>query len=480
MTLLPQTALWFGLTAALIGTQFGPAATPAASPPPQPRRPCIVLILADDLGYSDLGCYGQQNIRTPHLDRLAAEGVRFTSFYAGSTVCAPSRAALMLGQHTGHLRIRGNTRDLHLGADEVSLARLLQQAGYRTGLIGKWGLGEADTPGAPHRQGFDDFLGYLDQVHAHDYYTDHLFRHDSTSGFSGRIELPENRHERRGLYTHDLFTRAAQNFIRLNKPEPHNRHRPFFLLLAWTIPHANNEEGRRIGNGMQVPTDAPYTDQPWPAPEKNKAAMITRLDADVGRLLDLLDELKIAEDTIVLFTSDNGPHREGGVDPAFHRSAGPLRGLKRDLYEGGIRVPLLVRWPAKIPGGRVVSEPWAMWDLLPTLAEAVRVTPPPGIDGISFLPTLVGQTQTNRHEYFYWEFHERGFSQALRWGDWKAVRPQAGQPLELFNLQSDPGEQRNVAADHPSVVARIEELLKMARTESDRWPANPGQGTGNR
>jgi arylsulfatase A-like enzyme len=266
-------------------------------------------------------------------------------------------------------------------------------------------------------------------------------------------------------------------FIGINKPEPLNHYRPFFLYLAYTIPHANNEEGQRSGNGMEVPDDAPYSDQPWPPAEKNKAAMITRLDAYVGQLLDKLTELRIEDETMVFFASDNGPHEEGGVDPKFFRSSGPLRGIKRDLYEGGIRVPLIVRWPGKIKPGTVNDQPWAFWDLLPTAAEIANAKLPEKLDGLSLLPTLLGKPQTNRHDFLYWEFHERGFQQAVRMGDWKAVRPQASDPLELYNLSADPGEQQNAAAKHPEVVARIEEFLKTARTESEHWPLSAAKPT---
>jgi arylsulfatase A-like enzyme len=446
--------------------------TNAAAPPPAPRKPNILLIVADDLGYGDLGCYGSTKIQTPNLDRLAAEGIRFTQFYAGSTVCAPARAAIMLGQHTGHLRIRGNRRGVTLLPGDVTLAEVLRSAGYYTGLIGKWGLAEENTPGVPWKKGFDEFVGYLDNRHAHDYYTTYLWRYDPRAGYEGRVTLMENFAGARRLYIPDLCTKAATNFIRINKPEWYKGYRPFFLMLCYTIPHANNEEGARTGNGMQVPSDAPYSDRPWPQPEKNKAAMITRMDADIGRILDFLKATGQEENTIVIFTSDNGPHREGGVDPAFLGSSGPFRGIKRDLYEGGIRVPMIVRWPLRIRPGQVSDFVWAHWDLLPTLAEAAGTNAPPGLDGISVFPLWVGAEQTNRHEYLYWEFHERGFQQALRWGDWKAVRPGYGQALELYDLSADPGEKHNVANEHPEVVAQIEKFLAEARVDSPEWPVS--------
>jgi arylsulfatase A-like enzyme len=436
---------------------------------PAPRRTPIIFILADDLGYGDLGCYGQTQIKTPNLDKLAAEGVRFTDFYAGSTVCAPSRCSLMTGLNTGHGRIRGNA-SVPLRAEDVTIAEILKQAGYRTGLIGKWGLGDYQTTGVPQKKGFEEFLGYLDQVQAHDYYPPFLWRYDPRAGFDGQETLYGNVAGARTTYTPDLFTKAALNYLRLYQPEQANNYRPFFLFLAYTIPHANNEEGARTHNGMQVPNDAPYSSESWPQVEKNKAAMITRLDADVGRLLDKLKELKIDKTTAIFFSSDNGPHKEGGVDPDFFHSSGPLRGIKRDLYEGGIRVPLIVRWPAKVKPGQVCSQPFGFWDFLPTAAEIAGAPVPPELDGISMLPALLGQSQTNLHEFFYWEFHERGFQQAVRMGNWKAVRLKAREPLELYDLNTDPGERRNLASSNPEIIAKIETYLKDARSESADWP----------
>jgi uncharacterized sulfatase len=293
------------------------AAAPSDSPPgappparaPAPRRPNIVFFLADDLGYGDVGCYGQTRIKTPNLDKLAADGIRFTSFYAGSTVCAPSRATLMTGLHSGHNIVRGNRRNAGLRQQDLTVAELLKQAGYRTALIGKWGLGEEGSAGVPGKKGFDEFIGYLNQTHAHDYYTDHLFRVDPVTGFEGRITLMENAGGLKGLYIDDLFTRAALKFIENNHPDDLNRHRPFFLYLTYASPHANNEEGARSGNGMEVPTDAPYSAESWPPVQKNKAAMITRMDNDIGRILERLKALKLEENTLIFFSSDNGPHK---------------------------------------------------------------------------------------------------------------------------------------------------------------------------
>jgi arylsulfatase A-like enzyme len=464
--------LGFFFLVVVLGMGLGSAwaqSTNAATPlRPKAPKPNIIFILADDLGYGDLGCYGQTKIKTPNLDQLAKEGLRFREFYAGDTVCAPSRCALMTGLHTGHAKIRGNA-NVALGPDDLTVAELLKAAGYTTALIGKWGLGDVGTAGVPGSKGFDDFLGYLDQVQAHDYYPNRLWHRDSVTGFNAWQPFFENEDDKRGLYSHDLFTLAALNYLTIHKPEQLNHYKPFFLYLAYTIPHANNEEGQRTGNGMQVPSDEPYSSESWPQPEKNKAAMITRLDRDVGRLMDKLKALKIEDNTLVIFASDNGPHKEGGVAPKFFQSAGPLRGLKRDLYEGGLRVPFIARWPGQIkPGESDLSA--AFWDFLPTAAELAGTNAPGKIDGLSFLPTLLGQTQTNRHEFLYWEFHERGFQQAVRMGDWKAVRPGLGKPLELYNLKTDLGEKKNVAAENPKVVAKIEDYLKSARTDSPDFP----------
>lgn len=428
----------------------------------RPRKPNIIFILADDLGYGDVGCYGQQKIKTPNIDRLATEGMRFTQCYAGSTVCAPSRAVLMTGLHTGHARIRGNAA-VPLATEDVTIAELLKRSGYTSGAIGKWGLGLVDSAGSPSKKGFDEWFGYLDQTHAHDYYPEFLWRMEP-----GRLPdmryFEDNMKGKRSLYSHDLFTTAATNFIRINV------NKPFFLYVAYTIPHANNELGRKTGNGMEVPSDAPYSGENWPQPEKNKAAMITRMDTDIGKILGTLKAMKIDTNTVIFFSSDNGPHKEGGVDPVFFKSSGPLRGLKRDMYEGGIRVPMIVRWPAKIATGTVSDQVWAFWDFLPTACEIAGVNPPDKIDGISILPTLLGRKQTSQHEFLYWEFHEKGSKQAVRMGDWKAVRLAPTTPLELYNLKIDLGEMQNIADQHPDVVAKIEKHLKTARTESEHWP----------
>ena len=433
-------------------------------------RPNIIFIQADDLGYGDLSCYGQRKFKTPNIDRLAAEGLRFTQYYAGSTVCAPSRSALMTGQHTGHTRIRGNAR-YPLLPEDVTVAEVLKAApgaGYKTALIGKWGLGEAGTTGVPNRQGFDYFFGYLNQRHAHNYYPTFLWRDEERVKL--RNVVPDEDEEGSGVstnrvdYSHDLMAEEALKFIERNSGAP------FFLYLAFTIPHANNEAKNK---GMEVPDLGEFASEDWPDQEKAKAAMITRMDRDVGRLMASLKKLGIDEKTLVFFTSDNGPHREGGADPDFFDSNGPLRGIKRDLYEGGIRVPMIARWPKRIKAGAKSDQVWAHWDLLPTVAEIAGAKPPANIDGISMLNALLGRRQRN-HEFLYWEFHERGFSQAARMGDWKAVRKSPDSPLELYDLKNDLGEQNDVAVKHPEVVKKIEGYLKTARTESELWPTKKG------
>ncbi|HSH16312.1 MAG TPA: sulfatase-like hydrolase/transferase, partial [Verrucomicrobiae bacterium] len=317
------------------------------------RKPNVVLILADDLGYGDVGAYGQTRIKTPNIDRLAREGTRFTQFYAGSPVCAPSRATLFTGRHTGHTTIRGNG-NVPLAAGDFTLSQLFRSVGYRVDGIGKWGLGLAGTSGEPKAKGFNQWAGFLDQQDAHNYYPETIWRYDSVQNWNA----PAQNHGRR--YIHEVFTEAMGRSIQINADYQ------FFLYLPFTIPHANPALGKE---GMQVPHDAPYSAEDWPQPEKNKAAMITRLDQSVGQLLARLEEQRLHRDTIVIFTSDNGPHDKGGVDPEFFKSSGPFRGIKRDLYEGGLRVPMIVWWPGRVEAGKVSDQVWAMWDLLPTLGE---------------------------------------------------------------------------------------------------------------
>jgi len=431
------------------------------------ERPNVIFILADDLGYGDLGCYGQEIIQTPNLDRMATEGMIFTNHYAGSTVCAPSRCCLMTGLHTGHAFLRGNDR-IPLRPEDLTVAELMKQAGYATGIVGKWGLGEPDTTGVPNRKGFDYWFGYLNQQHAHNYYPDYLWRNEEKVPLANQVEpvgAAGGVATKRVQYSHDLFASEALAFL------DRNRKQPFFLYLAFTIPHANNESKP---DGMEIPSYGPYASRDWSNPQKGHAAMITRMDRDIGRLFDRLKALGLDEKTLVLFSSDNGPHKEGGADPAFFGSSGGLRGIKRDLYEGGIRVPLIARWPGRITAGSGSDHVCAFWDFLPTCCELAGVPTPEETDGLSFLPTLLGQPQRQRqHPYLYWEFHEQGKKQAVRMGHWKGVRLNVAKdpagPIELYHLAEDPGEQENVASRNPEAVARIATIMASARTPSQRW-----------
>lgn len=424
--------------------------------------PNVLFILADDLGYGDLGCYGQSQIQTPHLDHLAANGTRFTQVYAGSSVCAPSRCCLMTGKHNGHSRIRDNIpHDVTLQDEDVTLAKVLKKAGYRTGAIGKWSLGVHPSAGQPNNQGFDFFYGHQDQDQAHFYYPDHLWENDRV------VLLPGNRGERKQQYTQDLFTERALQFIRETKNQP------FFLYLAYTLPHWSdyplNSDESQI-----VPSDSPYTKQDWPQVEKNYAAMVTMLDRDVGRLLNLLEEKGLINDTLIFFTSDNGPSAEAKHKPAFFKSAGSFRGTKRDLYEGGIRVPMIVRWPGHVQSGQVSDEIWTQWDVLPTVAEVAGPACPSGIDGHSILPALMGG-KAPQHEYLYWDYgHTRGqYKQAVRLGQWKGVRNGADQPIELYEVQYDQQETQNVAAQHPDIVSRVSEIMATAASSHPDYPIAP-------
>jgi arylsulfatase A-like enzyme len=442
-----------------------------------PRQPNIIFILADDLGYGDLGAYGQRRIKTPRLDRLAREGLLFTDFYAGCTVCAPSRCVLMTGYHLGHAHVRGNAgaanREIQILRDrDLTVAELLKQAGYATALCGKWGLGEEGSVGTPNRQGFDYFFGYLNQFHAHNYYPAYLFqnerRYPLQNVVPGEGQFGGGVAAARVQYSPDLITAEALTWVEQHKDQP------FFLYYAPTIPHANNE-GRN--NGMEVPDLGEYAQTDWPRNQQAHAAMIARLDADVGRLLDLLKKLGIDERTLVFFSSDNGPHREGGNDPDFNDSNGPLQGIKRDLTEGGIRVPFLARWPGTIAPGtsKFIG---GFQDLLPTVAElaGAAANVPPDCDGISLVPTLRGQSaQQRQHDYLYWLFYERGAGQAIRSGPWKGVQQPFHTPLRLYHLDRDIGEELDVASQHPEVVARLQAAMQTAYVPHDNWRL-PGPG----
>ena len=439
------------------------------------RKPNIIFILADDLGYGELGCYGQKLIKTPNIDKLAGEGIRFTQFYAGSTVCAPSRSVLMTGQHVGHTRVRGNAGNQNMQAqmlrdEDVTIAEVLKSAGYKTAIIGKWGLGMPGDEGVPTKQGFDYFFGYLSQRHAHNHYPDFLWRNEEKVPLPNQIvhvgDEGAGYATKRVVYAGDLFLKESLNFIESNKD------RPFFLFMSVVVPHANNERRQALGDGEEVPDYGIYKDMNWTDPNKGHAAAITRLDSHVGEILKKLDELGIAENTIVFFSSDNGPQKEGGNDPDFFDSNGPLRGIKRDLYEGGIRVPLIARWKGRIKPGQTSNHVGYFGDMMATFAELAGAVPPTDIDSLSIVPTLLGnKSKQKEHRFLYWEFHERGFSQAILLnGRWKGIRTlRRDNPIQLFDLKNDISEQHDVASKYPDIVNEIRVLMEIARYDNPDW-----------
>lgn len=445
------------------------------------KLPNIVYILADDLGYGDLSCYGQTKFQTPNIDRLSQEGMLFTQHYTGCTVSAPSRSSLMTGMHTGHTPIRGNKSwepegNWPLPANTFTIGKMLQEKGYITGAFGKWGLGYIETEGDPNKQGFNEFYGFNCQTLAHNYYPDHLWHNHE------KIILHENDSAKTGAYAPDLIHSAALKFIDQNK------NNQFFLFYPTTIPHAElfaKEEYMNKFRGKFAPEKAfkgtddgptfrmgPYGSQP--EGHAAFAAMVTELDDYVGELLSKLKELGLEENTIVLFASDNGPHLEAGADPDFFNSNGNLKGYKRDMYEGGIRTPLIARWPGRIQEGSRSEHISAFWDVMPTFAEITGASVPENIDGISFLPSLLGKKQKKQHEYLYWEFHEQGGKIGIRMGDWKAVRRNYDKtPMgatEIYNLKEDIGETNNVAEQHPDIVKKMEDIMKEAHNPSEVFP----------
>lgn len=423
-------------------------------------RPNIIFILADDLGYGDLGSYGQQAIQTPHLDRLAREGMRFTQAYSGAPVCAPARSVLMTGQHTGHTYVRGNFSNegqrVSFPAETVTVAEVLQGAGYTTGLFGKWGLGAANTSGIPTRQGFDAFYGYLDQRDAHEYYPDSVWVNEE------KVLLAKSNLTGKNAYAADWYFDKLKDFVRQNQQGP------FFAYFASQLPH----------NKFQLPVAEQYANQDWPEGQKVYATMVSHLDRQVGELQDLLQELGLADNTLLVFTSDNGPATlkaapgDLAVEASFFNSAGGLRGIKRELYEGGIRVPMIVKWPGQVPAGAESDYPWAFWDVLPTLAEVAGAEVEHQVDGLSVLPVLRGQPGPER-DYLYWEFHlegkEQDLNQALRSGDWKVVQNGQAAQVELYNLAQDRAEQQDLATRHPEKVTELTAKMQAARSASPYW-----------
>jgi arylsulfatase len=468
----------------------------AAGQAPAARQPNIILILADDLGYNEVGVYGQKKIRTPNIDRLAREGVRLTDHYSGSPVCAPSRAVLLTGLHTGHAYIRDNDemgfrgdvwRDpalegqRPLPAGTFTMASMLKRAGYATAAIGKWGLGGPGSEGAPNTLGFDHFFGYLCQRTAHNFYPAYLWRNTTkvpldNPGIYAHEKFPADKdpnapssYERYGgkQYALDLMGEEARAFVTANKG------RPFFLYFAPTTPHA----------ALQVPEDSlaeyagAFPETPYPgdkgylphrAPRAAYAAMVTRLDREVGSLVQRVRDLGLDRDTLIVFTSDNGPTFNGGTDSAFFDSAGPFRGLKTMVYEGGIRVPMVARWPGRIPAGTVSAHASAFEDYMPTFAEMAGMVRPAGIDGVSMLAALEGRASAQKpREYLYWEFQGK---QVVRMGSWKGIRNAASGAFELYDLAKDIGETADVAAANPVIVSRIESIMRTARTDSALFP----------
>lgn len=456
----------FGLTLAL------------SSAANEKKPPNIIYILADDLGYGDLSCLGQTKFQTPHIDKLKAKGMFFTQHYSGSTVCAPSRSALMTGQHTGHTFVRGNKEIMPEGqhpipADEFLLPEMLKPAGYVSGIFGKWGLGYPGSEGEPLKQGFDVFYGYNCQRLGHHYYPYHLWDNDK------KVPLDANKGTDKGTYAPTLIHEKTLEFIEDNKDKP------FFAYVASIIPHAELAAPEEYMKKFQGKFDEPkpfegldegpelragrYQSQK--EPRAAFAAMITLLDDQVGEIVAKVEELGIADNTLIIFTSDNGPHQEGGADPKFFDSNGPFRGHKRDLFEGGVHVPMIAYWPSTIKAGSESNHISAFWDMVPTLTQLAGLPTPENTDGISFLPTILGKGPQAEHDYLYWEFHEKGGRTAVRAGKWKAVRynvlKEPNAPIKLFDLSKDPGEQKNVASEHPETVDRLETMMKTARTNSE-------------
>lgn len=436
----------------------------------QPPPPNIVFIMADDLGYGDLGCYGQKIIQTPNIDRMAAEGMKFTDVYAGCTVCAPSRSVLMTGKHTGHTSIRANTGGVPLLPEDVTVAEVLQKAGYMTGAFGKWGLGDIGSDGVPWKQGFDTYFGYLHQIHAHYQYPGFLYSNDEV------VPYRDNYGGYKDVFGNDMIARQAVGFLH----EAHIKKKPFFLYLPLTLPHL---ELLVPADSMQpydktIVEDGPYHDKRNHYAHQNKprtayAGMVSRVDRYTGQLMDTVKELGMDENTIFFFCSDNGTAAPIWEDKGYFKSAGPLRGHKTNFYEGGIRTPMIVRWKGRVKAGTVSNLPWYFADVMPTLTELAGTAAPGGIDGISVVPTLLGKGTQKKHDYLYWElpkydkktgtFADEVPLQAVRMGNWKGVRPVAGGELEVYDLSKDLAETTNVAAKNPAVVKKLEAICKDAR-----------------
>jgi arylsulfatase A len=445
-------------------------------------KPNIIFILADDLGYGDLGCYGQKKTETPNIDRLANMGVKFTQFYSGSTVCAPARSTFMTGLHTGHTAIRGNVTlkpegQVPLPDSVTTIAMLLRNAGYSTAAFGKWSLGFITSSGDPQKKGFDEFYGYNCQTLAHNYYPDHLWHNHH------RIDLPGNL-KYDSAYSADMIHNQALRFLN----QQHNK--PFFLYLPYTLPHADviaphdevyNYYVRKFAEApAAIPTTKDVENSHFDTyPHAAFAAMVSRLDRYVGEIMDVLKNKGLDNNTLVIFASDNGPHKEKGGDPVFFNGNGGLKGIKRDLYEGGIRVPFIAYYKGLTHAGTVNTTPAALWDLFPTFLQLSGVPITARTDGISILPALKGDKKQKLHEYFYWELHESGGKQAVRMGDWKAVKlnvsSNTNTPIELYDLRTDPKEEKNIAAQHPDIAKRMDALMKEAYVPNKDWPLFRGE-----
>lgn len=458
----------------LVGLVLLTAAAHVHAGPKAAKKPNIILIMADDLGWGEVGCYGQKKIKTPHIDALARNGMKFNSHYAGNAVCAPSRCSLMTGRHPGKAYVRSNTAtepegQLPLPEGTVTLARLLQMLGYTTGAIGKWGLGGPESTGEPNRQGMDYFFGYLCQGKAHNHYAPYLWRNKEKVVLEGNDGGPTGK-----THSHDLFEKETLEFITKNKEKP------FFLFLPYTIPHlALQIPDEELKDYAGKWDDPPYKGGkgyfPHPTPRACYAAMVTRMDRTIDKITDLLKKLNLEEDTIVLFTSDNGGTHDGvgGSDSIFFFSNGSWRGFKGSLFEGGLRVPFIVSWPGRVPRGRETDLPCANWDIMPTLLEIAGGKQPKDTDGISFLPTLLDKGKQKKHDFLYWEFHGYGGQQAVRMGDWKGIRQnlhKGNLEIMLFDLKKDPSETTNIAKMHPDIVARIEHIMRDSHEPSKLYP----------
>jgi arylsulfatase A-like enzyme len=424
-------------------TQALSATDTSTNPPAHPRHPPILLIIADNVGFGDLGCYGQTKIKTPNLDKLASDGIRFTSYYAGSPNDEASRASLFTGLEPRHV---GASFSHPLPMDAFTVAAMLKEKGYTTGLVGEWNLGDT-PPVQPAAKGFDEFVGFLSRQHAVDYFTESIFRQEASTGSNQVSTLQRNWNNAHGQYVPDFLGEIANNFININRPYYLNHYAGFFLCVSYPIPH-----------DVTPPQDTTYAVESWPQPEKDRAAMITHMDASIGSILDELVKHKADTNTVVIFTSIGGAQKEGAMDTKFFNSSGPLRGEAGSVYEGGIRVPMIIRWPARIKPGQVSDFKWAAWDFLPTAADIALIKPPEKTDGNSIMPVLMGRGKAKAHESFYWSTGSTNVDEAVRVGDWKLVQIGTNAPA-LYDLKKDIGETNDVAGKNAATVKKLKGLL---------------------